>query len=314
VAVIEEGGRAVGFLPFYRGRGGVAEPVVHSLTDFQGALVQPGVEWSLDGLLRGCGLKALHWDHVAPGQGGLEAHRRGASDSPFMDVSQGFEHYQNSRAQPHGHLFSQALRKLRKAERQFGPLRFEPYCGDPELLRTMIAWKTAQYFRTHTRNVFNRPWVADLLERVQQTNDARLRGALSVLYLGDEVAALHFGMVSGGVLHSWFPTYRVELSKWSPGLLLLLCLARDAETLGLRRIDLGRGPEPYKREFMTGAIPLTETHLDRRVVGRLLRGAWLTARRSIVASPLETPARLAWFGARRLLGLRHTVPPPASDE
>jgi CelD/BcsL family acetyltransferase involved in cellulose biosynthesis len=306
VAVMEDGGRTVGFLPFHRGRGGIALPFADSLTDFQGALIEPGAAWNLDDLLRGCGLKALHWDHVVPGaaQAPFDPYRCATADSPFMDVSQGYEHYKQHRARPKANEYVQAERKMRKAEREVGPIRLEPFSTDPAHLRTLIEWKVAQYLRTRTRNVFNQRWVLDLLERVWQTEGEHLRGALSALYIDEELAALHFGMLSGGVLHSWFPAYRAELAQWSPGLMLLIELARIAPPLGVRRIDLGKGPETYKTNLMTAATPLAEAHVDRRPLWRPLRQAWLRTRQRIVSSRFEKPARAVWFGTRRLLGLR----------
>jgi CelD/BcsL family acetyltransferase involved in cellulose biosynthesis len=306
VAVMEDGGRAVGFLPFFRGRGGIALPCADSLTDFQGALVEPGVAWNLDDLLHGCGLKALHWDHIVPGaaQAAFEPYRCATADSPFMDVSGGYEQYKARRLKPKSNDFTQAERKLRKAEREVGPVRLEPFSADPAHLETLIEWKVAQYLRTRTRNVFNQRWVLDLLARARQADGPHLRGALSALFIGDELAALHFGMLSGGVLHSWFPVYRVDLAAWSPGLMLLIELARAAPELGVRRIDLGKGPEGYKVNFMTAATPLAEAHVDRRPLWRPLRQAWLRTRERIVSSRFEKPARAVWFGTRRLLGLR----------
>jgi CelD/BcsL family acetyltransferase involved in cellulose biosynthesis len=306
VAVMEDGGRTVGFLPFHRGRGGIALPFADSLTDFQGALTEPGVAWNLDDLMRECGLKALHWDHIVPGaaQGPFEPYRCAAADSPFMDLSQGYEHYKTHRARPKANEYANAERRARKAEREAGAVRFEPFTTDPAVLRALIDWKVEQYLRTRTRNVFNQRWVLELLERLVATEGEHFRGALSALWIGERLASVHLGMASRGVLHWWFPAYSVELSQYSPGLIQLIEMARVAPSLGVRRIDLGKGPEAYKANFMTAAVQLAEAHVDRRPLWRPLRQAWLRTRERIVSSRFEQPARAVWFGTRRLLGLR----------
>ena len=56
--------------------------------------------------------------------------------------------------------------------------------------------------------------------------------------------------------HWWFPTYDVAVDKYSPGLLLLLEMARRASMKGVTRIDLGFGDARYKRAFANFATTL----------------------------------------------------------
>lgn len=81
---------------------------------------------------------------------------------------------------------------------------------------------------------------------------------LSVLYAGDQVAALHLGMRSRSIWHYWFPSYNQQLKNYSPGLIPLLKMAESAESLGLQAIDLGKGGEKYKQQAMNHAVPLIE--------------------------------------------------------
>ena len=62
VAVLEEHGEIVGFFPYQRSRGGVGRPVGGRLSDFQGVVIRPGVGWNPVQLLKGCRLKAWHFD------------------------------------------------------------------------------------------------------------------------------------------------------------------------------------------------------------------------------------------------------------
>src|SRR5204863_4610170 len=98
------------------------------------------------------------------------------------------------------------------------------------------------------------PWIAAVVERVRGTQDADFAGLLSVLYSGDQIVAAHLGARSRSVWHYWLPCYDRRLAKYSPGSLLLIEMAKSAESIGMRYIDLGQGLEEYKLRFMNGSI------------------------------------------------------------
>jgi CelD/BcsL family acetyltransferase involved in cellulose biosynthesis len=97
-----------------------------------------------------------------------------------------------------------------------------------------------------------------LVEKLYDTRGAELAGALSVLYAGDLVVALQLGLRSRDVWHCWIPAYNRELHRHSPGLMLLLELARVAAERGIREIDLGKGEAHYKATLATGAVEVLE--------------------------------------------------------
>jgi CelD/BcsL family acetyltransferase involved in cellulose biosynthesis len=107
-------------------------------------------------------------------------------------------------------------------------------------------------------DIFIHPWVVNLLRLIHATQHEEFAGMLSALYAGDELVAAHFGMRSRTVWHYWFPCFRREFAKYSPGLVLLLEMIRSAPPLGVRLIDFGKGDNLYKRRFMNTAIPIAE--------------------------------------------------------
>ena len=119
---------------------------------------------------------------------------------------------------------------------------------------------------------------------------------LSALYVGDRLAAAHMGMRSASVWHYWFPAYDPELSKYSPGLILLLRMAQAAPSLGLRVIDLGKGSTLYKDRLMSGEVPLAEGRVElpslATAVRRLRRGTEAWVRRSPLVGVARGPGRL----------------------
>jgi CelD/BcsL family acetyltransferase involved in cellulose biosynthesis len=279
VAVFERGGEPVGFLPFQRTGWAVGRPVGWPLCDFQGAIVSPEVDWDPVEMVRTCGLSVWEFDHLLVEQARFAPHHVARADSPYIDLSGGFDAYVAERRRAGSALMTQVLRKARKAERELGSLRFEAHADDPAVLATLIAWKRAQYQRTDARDVLGYRWVRALIERILARRDPAFRGLLSALYVGDRLAAVHLGMRSRRTLHWWFPAYDRELEEYSPGLLLLVEIARAAPSLGVARIDLGKGMERYKRSLMSGAIPLAEGSVECHALVRRVRAGWHRGRR-----------------------------------
>jgi len=302
VAVLEEDGEAAGFFPFQRGRWGIGRPVGGPLSDFQGIIVRPGLAWSADELVRGCGLRAWDFNHLVAEQKSFHPFHRVQAESPFMDLSAGFEAYQEERQKAGSMLLRQTLRKARKAEREVGPLRFEVHTADAHAFAALIAWKEEQYRRTRAANVFAFGWTRKLLEGILAHANEEFAGLLSALYFGDRLAAVHLWMRSRAVLHSWFPAYEADLRSYSPGLVLLLEMARRAPALGVRRMDLGKGVKDYKSSFMSGAIPLAEGSVALHPLLRLVRHGWQWTRTWVRSSRLRAPARLAARWTRPLRG------------
>jgi CelD/BcsL family acetyltransferase involved in cellulose biosynthesis len=302
VAVLEEGGEPAGFFPFQRGRWGIAKPVGGRMTDFQGIIARQGLEWDAAALVRACNLRGWDFDHLLASQAPLRPWHLTTGESPFMDLSRGFDGYRQT-CQPSGPTsVKRVLEKARKLARQVGALRLETQATDPRLLTTLLEWKTAQYRRTKAPNVFAYGWTVRLLERVLARPGEGFAGMLIGLYAGDRLAALEMTLRSGGVLHSWFPAYDVNLAKYSPGLILMVEMARAAAALGIRRIDLGKGDAEYKTSFMSGATILAVGSVIPHRLAYLLRRGWHHARSWLRSGPLRGPVRLAGRWTRPLRG------------
>jgi CelD/BcsL family acetyltransferase involved in cellulose biosynthesis len=298
-------------LPFYRERSNIAFSIADTLTDFQGMIAPADLGWNPGQLVRDCRLSALHLDHVPVAQRQFQPFYWTQADSPYMNLAGGFETYCKSRARPKSDELRHVLRKTRKLEREIGPVRLQPFTADARVLQKLLDWKAKQYDRTNTGNVFSRSWTVALLERLLMQRDGDFAGMLSALYVGDRLAAAHMGMVSHGVLHWWFPAYDVELRKYSPGLVHLVQVAQQAQSLGIRRIDLGKGPEAFKKSFMSGATGIAEAVVDVRPVVRSVRRWWLRTQDYVRASRFERQARVALKNVRTWLGsarIRARVP------
>jgi CelD/BcsL family acetyltransferase involved in cellulose biosynthesis len=296
VAVLKENGEAVGFFPFQRRfwwRGG---PVGGRMNDFQGVIARPGLSWCADELIRACGLSAWNFDHLLPSQQAFRSYYFTSGSSPYMDVAAGFDAYQAERYQKGSREFREIPRKMRKVEREVGPIRFELHTDNRDVFATLLRWKTEQYRRTRVTDVFAYSWAVRLLERVLLEKDEAFSGILSALYFGDRLAAIELMLRSRDVLHGWFPAYDPELGKYSPGVILSYELARTMPGRGLRRYHMGKGETRHKSTFATGAIPLASGSVALDPLDRLLRRGgnrfWALARDSRLLAPARLVGRL----------------------
>ena len=84
------------------------------------------------------------------------------------------------------------------------------------------------------------------------------------------------GLVPEAVWHYWLPAYAREHASLSPGLVLLVEMARHARELGVDVIDLGKGDALYKRRLMNGSVEIVEGTVaatQRAAAGLRLRRA-----------------------------------------
>jgi CelD/BcsL family acetyltransferase involved in cellulose biosynthesis len=188
------------------------------------------------------------------------------------------------------------MRKRRKLEREHGGpdnIRFEAISSDQRALRKVIEWKISQCERTGTPVFFREAWAVEMIERLLAQEAPGCAGALSVLWVGDEVAAAHFGIRSRGVWHWWFPTYSEEWSQYSPGKLLLLetCGHVADSTTSWHTIDLGKGDDSYKASFANAAYPLLEGSVSLGSAYHTLRSAKRRTMDWARTSPILLPIR-----------------------
>lgn len=165
VAVIgEESGATAGFLPFGRGPLGHGRAIALGVSDAQGAVLRPGLEPDAKELLRACGLSAWEFDNLEEGQGLFAPDAARADASYVIDVGDGYAAYEKTLRAQAPKFLRTTLAKERKLGRDAGEVRFVLDERDPEVLGTLIGWKSAQYRRTGRRDRFAKEWIRSLTE------------------------------------------------------------------------------------------------------------------------------------------------------
>lgn len=129
-----------------------------------------------------------------------------------------------------------------------------------------------------------------MLTRILNTHTGTFRPMLSAVYVGEELASINFGLRNGEVLHGWITAFNSKFRKFSPGLILMIKLAEVASSLGITRIDMGRGDESFKRNFSSGVTCVAEGAIDRRFMAGTLRHSWVRIKELLRRTSLGTPA------------------------
>lgn len=302
VAVIEDSSQTIGFFPFERVGARTGRPVGGPLSDYHGVITAASTRLDVAKLISACGISRWGFDHLVDHSDAFQHFVEVKESSPYVDLSQGYDAYIRERREAKSDVIGQTLRKERKFARDAGPLRFLFHQQDLGTLETLIRWKREQYRRTGTVDVFEFPWTGELLRRLLTDPSADLQAVLSALYAGENLAAVHFGLRSHGVLHSWFPAYDVALGRYSPGAVLTLKILERCVEHGVERYDFGKGPEAYKRSFTPLAAPLVEGRVDTSSLRRSVRRAWRKSKDWVKRTPLQSAARVA---GRMLYQLSH---------
>jgi CelD/BcsL family acetyltransferase involved in cellulose biosynthesis len=295
VAIVERDGSAAGYFPFEVGRGGAGRPVGRPFSDYHGVVLDDPATLDPRELVRACGLSTWSFDHLPSGMTPFAPYAFADARSPSVDLSGGFEAYlagRRRRSDVRG-----ALRRARKLAREVGPMRFVAHTDAPELFAQTIEWKRRQYAATGVRDVLGDAG-RELVAHVYAARSAGFACVLSTLYAGDVVAGLHLALRSGPVWHSWFPAFNPDLRQYSPGLVLMLELARAAPALGIREIDLGKGDARYKQALATGSVPLLEGSVGAGTLSALPVRAHASARRVLRAAGVHRAVRRALRRAR----------------
>ena len=309
VAVLEEGPDIVGFFPFERGPFRLGRPIAPGINDCQAIVHAPGAHWRQEELLAHCGLNVWEFDHLLTSPSPVELRAVERATSHLVDLTSGYERYLETQKESHKARITTILRHARKLAREHPNLHFDLASSDQRALRTLIAWKSAQYRRTGRSDRFSRDWIAHLVDALLDMNDVWCTGLLSVLYDDDRIVAAHLGLRAGRTLSWWFPAYDLAYSEYSPGLALFL---RIAETGVISRIDLGKGDEPYKEVLANDAVELAEGAIARpgvvAVAQRMYAVPRQRVRQLVVSRPsVRRSARqmLKAVGGARVQGDRH---------
>jgi len=260
IAVIEDDGKIVGFFPYQAEWGGQAIPVGSFMNEFNGLIGASDLALEPREFLRKAGMECLTFELMLAQQSAFAPCTTSKHDSPCIFLPDGYEAYRIQNRERGSTLFPQTESRIRRLEREVGPIRFEEHTTDAGMLKTLFQWKSSQYRATGRPDLFatEDSWPSQVVRRCLEATGPEMAGIFSVLYAGDRFIAGHVGLRSAAVWNNWYPAYDHEFDRYSPGSILMLEMIRRSTEIGVSRFDLGWGPAVYKDRLRNGNIELSK--------------------------------------------------------
>ena len=299
IVVVREGHEAAGFMaarvgPFTAG------PCGAPLCDVQGLVARRDIRVDPVEVARALGVGRLDLFNLAPPHGAFAAFVRGTAETLRIDLSDGFDAYAAGRRATGSDILQDVAKKRRKLEREHGPATFTALSASAADLETLLDWKRSQYRATGQTDIFDAGWPMTLLRQLHASPDAAFGGRLFTLHAGGELAAAHYALRGGRVLHAWFIAHAAAFARYSPGLLLIADILRWAEGAGVTAMDLGPGDYRFKQSLANVRTPLGHGFVGRAHPASAVRGAAYALRAAAEARDLGRWSALPGKAMRRI--------------
>jgi CelD/BcsL family acetyltransferase involved in cellulose biosynthesis len=298
VAMAHEGGRPTAFLAVRAGLF-TALPIGAPMSDYQAVVAEPGRSPDLPALLGALGVSRWDFTHVPASQIALAAGFQGRTESRMVDLSGGWPAVVAGLKARGSDLVRDVGKRLRRMEREAGPVELVWDDPDEAAFSTFVGWKRSQYRETRQTDVLAPAWVERLTRDLRGRRDPAFRGLFTTLRVGGRMVAGHFGLQSAGVTHAWFIAHDCDFGRFSPGMVLMTELARRLAEDGGRELDLGPGEYAFKLRLCDAARPLGYGFVGRPSAATAFRGAAYGVRRWAEARPLGAASALPGKAMRR---------------
>lgn len=296
VAVIEDGGKPVGFLGVQGRSRFSALPIGAPLSDYQGLIADPNLMPPIGALCRALGVGRLDFSFVPADQAAFLGGACGEGVSRLCRLDADPNTLLESMRERRKETLRQQDRKWRKLLREEQDVVFTADSTDRRHLETLLAWKTDQCLRTGQPLVWGAPWVREVVNATFASRDNDFRGRLFTLTKGDELIAATYLLQSGTVLHDWLLGFNGAFEHHSPGILVTRRMLEWAGSNGIVEVDFGAGDYRYKREFANSERRYLWGFLAPPNLSGALRGLAYRGRSLIEALPpgplAEAPGKL----------------------
>ena len=213
VAVVEDAGETVAFFAFSSSDDGTGAPIGATICDAQALVAREQFDWDAPELIRSTGLTSWRFDHLVATQRQFVPYHHELHPSPVVDLADGHDAYLAAVRTHSKDVLAQVARRRRKLGREVGDVVVEWHTDADAALETLFEWKSAQYRATGVWDRFDQPWIVDVVRALWRTSSDGLTGVLSTLRAGDQVVAVHFGLLGADRLIWWFPALRHDVRE-----------------------------------------------------------------------------------------------------
>lgn len=248
VCVIEDGR---GFFGAQRLSSFAAMGLGAPIADYQGVVGEAGLEVSARALCRALKVGRIDLTHVPAGQSILSQGAGAREGSWIAETGGARTTYEAGLRARRAEFVRQTDKKLRKLEREAGPVRFAVET-DGEAFTTLLAWKRAQLKGSGQPAIWDTPWVRQVIETCFARTDVEaLSGVLFTMRVDGRLAAASFCLRSTHALHMWIIGHDEAFEAHSPGVQLARWVIGWAGDNAIAEVDFGPGEYRYKRQLAT---------------------------------------------------------------
>lgn len=297
VAVAHENGAPKAFLPAGV-KGGVAAAAGAPMCDYQGLIAAPGARVETARLLRALGAGRYDFTHMPKSQSAFAGHVRGLEPSWIARLPFGYDAYAHDKSAESG-VLKDLDKRRRKLTREHAEPVFTAFSRSRSDLDQLIEWKRAQYRCTGQTDIFEAGWTRELLSDLFESRDPDFGGALFTLHVGETLAAAHFHLRGGDVIHAWMICHDDDFERYSPGLLLFQDIMRWMDDTPYTSIDFGPGEYRFKRQLSNAECLMGHGFVGRPGASALVRSAAYGIRETAERLPLGKVSALPGKAMRR---------------
>jgi len=266
VSVLEHRGKSQAFFAFERSSRyfpGIARKPGGHLSDCYGIIGGSRQPLREQELLRAAGLSVFSFDHVPVQEQGMPVWRGIISHGLRVELAD-FDSYIQQLRNKNKKFVKDVERLGHQLVQQYGPVDFRWQTTNQSFeLERLIDRKRSQYLNSGNQDALQPAWTRRLLSELLDAQETDCQAILSTLYCGETWIASNLALVSGDLLHIWFPVYNRQVRRFGPGHILFFNILKSAADRGLRSVDFGGGVASYKKKYDGYEYPLLKGSIRR---------------------------------------------------
>lgn len=251
VVVFSKDSNPIGFLPVQQSHNHIALPLGGPICDYQSLIALPGHKFDMRLALDALNVQRIDFTGLLDAHGCCAPHIKSQDSGMIVDISNGWEAYQENRRNAGSSVLKRTRKKFKKMKSECPNVTFEAFTNNRSDFDTLMQWKRDQWKRTKSIDVMSKPWVSQVISDSFDMSEHGFGGELFTLKADGELVAALYALKLDKVLHAWFVGYSRDYETYSPGLILFVETLRAMAEEGYETLDLGGGEYRFKHSLST---------------------------------------------------------------
>lgn len=208
---------------------------------------------------------------------------------PYLEIQGSWEDYFKTRK---GHFRRNLRRRMRNAQKEFGPVTYRVFDGSDSELEEWIdegfTLEASGWKGKRGSAILNSEQVKQFYFDIAKHFNARKMLHVGSVFFGDRMVAFNFSLVYDGVFYLLKIAYDESFARYSPGQIMMYHVLQSVFAQGLKGFDFLGPNMPWKREW----TDKSHDHYTFLVYGPTWKGRYLYLINSKIAPALR---RIGWI-------------------